>query len=128
MGVANEWCKPRGLQILLDMHTAPGSQNGFDNSGRRGNISLLEGKHLQEWARAVDKLSEWAVANIDADVLFGVEVLNEPAGFVSDAIWDAVKNYIDPQGYAAVRPQHGSERDLRDRLQDFPRGTELHRG
>jgi glucan 1,3-beta-glucosidase len=67
--VANEWAKPRGLHILLDLHTAPGSQNGFDNSGRRGNISLLDGTNLQDWARAVDKLSEWATANIDPDVL-----------------------------------------------------------
>ena len=93
---------------MLDMHTAPGSQNGFDNSGRRGNISLLEGTHLQDWARAVDAMSAWAVANIDADVLFGIEVLNEPAGFVSDAIWDAVKNFVDPKGYEAVR-RHSSD-------------------
>jgi glucan 1,3-beta-glucosidase len=106
--VANEWAKPRGLHILLDLHTAPGSQNGFDNSGRRGNISLLDGTNLQDWARAVDKLSEWATANIDPDVLFGVEVMNEPAGFASDAIWDAIKNYIDPKGYEAVR-RHNSD-------------------
>jgi len=106
--VANEWAKPRGLHILLDLHTAPGSQNGFDNSGRRGNITLLNGTNLQDWARAVDKLSEWATANIDPDVLFGIEVLNEPAGFVSDAIWDAIKNYIDPKGYEAVR-RHNSD-------------------
>jgi glucan 1,3-beta-glucosidase len=106
--VANEWAKPRGLHILLDLHTAPGSQNGFDNSGRRGNISLLDGTNLQDWARAVDKLSEWATANIDPDVLFGIEVMNEPAGFASDAIWDAIKNYIDPKGYEAVR-RHNSD-------------------
>jgi glucan 1,3-beta-glucosidase len=106
--VANEWAKPRGLHILLDLHTAPGSQNGFDNSGRRGNISLLDGTNLQDWARAVDKLSDWATANIDPDVLFGIEVMNEPAGFASDAIWDAIKNYIDPKGYEAVR-RHNSD-------------------
>jgi glucan 1,3-beta-glucosidase len=106
--VANEWCKPRGLQMLLDLHTAPGSQNGFDNSGRRGNISFLEGHHLQDWARAIDKLAEWAVSNIDSEVLFGIEVLNEPAGFASDAVWDAVKNFIDPKGYEAVR-RHSSD-------------------
>jgi len=106
--VANEWAKPRGLQLLLDLHTAPGSQNGFDNSGRRGNITLLNGTHLQDWARAVDKLSEWAMANIDPDVLFGIEVLNEPAGFTSDALWDAIKNYIDPKGYEMVR-RHSSD-------------------
>merc|ERR1719271_1139753 len=106
--VANEWAKPRGLQMLLDLHTAPGSQNGFDNSGRRGNITLLEGKHLKEWAHAVDQLSEWAVANIDPDVLFGIEVLNEPAGFTSDALWEAGEYYIGVayQGPAKAWPWH----------------------
>jgi glucan 1,3-beta-glucosidase len=108
--VANEWMKPRGLQILLDLHTAPGSQNGFDNSGRRGNgtPALLNGNHLQEWAQAVDKMSEWAVANLDEDVLFGIEVLNEPAGFSSEAMRDAIKKYIDPKGYEMVR-KHSSD-------------------
>jgi glucan 1,3-beta-glucosidase len=108
--VANEWMKPRGLQILLDLHTAPGSQNGFDNSGRRGNGTpgLLNGNHLQEWAQAVDKMSEWAVANLDEDVLFGIEVLNEPAGFSSEAMRDAIKKYIDPKGYEMVR-KHSSD-------------------
>jgi len=108
--VANEWMKPRGLQILLDLHTAPGSQNGFDNSGRRGNGTpgLLNGNHLQEWAQAVDKMSEWAVANLDEDVLFGIEVLNEPAGFTSEAMRDAIKKYIDPKGYEMVR-KHSSD-------------------
>jgi glucan 1,3-beta-glucosidase len=108
--VANEWMKPRGLQMLLDLHTAPGSQNGFDNSGRRGNGTpgLLNGNHLQEWAQAVDKMSEWAVANLDEDVLFGIEVLNEPAGFSSEAMRDAIKKYIDPKGYEMVR-KHSSD-------------------
>lgn len=28
------WAEKYGLQILLDLHTVPGSQNGFDNGGR----------------------------------------------------------------------------------------------
>jgi|AntRauTorckE5430_2_1112549.scaffolds.fasta_scaffold04094_1 glucan 1,3-beta-glucosidase len=27
------WCREEGIQIWPDIHTAPGSQNGFDNSG-----------------------------------------------------------------------------------------------
>lgn len=32
------WCQELGLKALLDLHAGPGSQNGFDNSGRRGDI------------------------------------------------------------------------------------------
>ncbi|WP_257032048.1 glycoside hydrolase family 5 protein [Paenibacillus sp. E222] len=30
---AFNWAEKYGLQILIDLHTAPGSQNGFDNGG-----------------------------------------------------------------------------------------------
>ncbi|CAG8435154.1 979_t:CDS:10 [Scutellospora calospora] len=32
------WAKKYNLNVVLDLHGAPGSQNGFDNSGRRGPI------------------------------------------------------------------------------------------
>mmetsp|Transcript_29433 Transcript_29433/g.68997 ORF Transcript_29433/g.68997 Transcript_29433/m.68997 type:complete len:216 (+) Transcript_29433:233-880(+) len=28
------WCRKYGLKVVADIHTAPGSQNGFDNSGQ----------------------------------------------------------------------------------------------
>ena len=31
------WARDNGLMVILDLHGAPGSQNGFDNSGRRGS-------------------------------------------------------------------------------------------
>ena len=27
---------------MVDLHGAPGSQNGFDNSGRRGKVNLCQ--------------------------------------------------------------------------------------
>ena len=33
---AFNWAERYGLQILIDLHTAPGSQNGFDNGGESG--------------------------------------------------------------------------------------------
>ena len=33
-----KWADQLGLKVLLDIHAAPGSQNGFDNSGRMGPI------------------------------------------------------------------------------------------
>lgn len=32
---AIKWMDKIGLQVSLDLHTGPGSQNGYDNSGRR---------------------------------------------------------------------------------------------
>ena len=37
-----KWADELKLKVLIDLHAAPGSQNGFDNSGRMGPI----GKNL----------------------------------------------------------------------------------
>ena len=36
-----KWADDLGLKVLIDLHAAPGSQNGFDNSGRMGPIGKI---------------------------------------------------------------------------------------
>lgn len=38
-----EWARKYGLRINLDLHGAPGSQNGWNHSGRQGEIRWLNG-------------------------------------------------------------------------------------
>ncbi|KAK5124912.1 hypothetical protein LTR85_001102 [Meristemomyces frigidus] len=38
-----EWARKHGLRVNLDLHGAPGSQNGWNHSGRQGSISWLNG-------------------------------------------------------------------------------------
>lgn len=33
---AIQWARNHNLKLIIDLHGAPGSQNGFDNSGQRG--------------------------------------------------------------------------------------------
>lgn len=40
---AIEWARKHGLRINLDLHGAPGSQNGWNHSGRQGSIGWLNG-------------------------------------------------------------------------------------
>ncbi|KAF2744776.1 glycoside hydrolase family 5 protein [Sporormia fimetaria CBS 119925] len=40
---AIEWARQNGLRINLDLHGAPGSQNGWNHSGRQGVIGWLNG-------------------------------------------------------------------------------------
>ncbi|QRW04085.1 Cellulase (glycosyl hydrolase family 5 protein) [Ceratobasidium sp. AG-Ba] len=40
---AIEWARKYGLRINLDLHTIPGSQNGFNHSGKRGQINWMHG-------------------------------------------------------------------------------------
>lgn len=41
---AIEWARKYGLRINLDLHGAPGSQNGWNHSGRQGAINWLNGR------------------------------------------------------------------------------------
>lgn len=36
---AISWARETGLKVIIDLHGAPGSQNGFDNSGQRGSAN-----------------------------------------------------------------------------------------
>ncbi|KAF2223763.1 family 5 exo-beta-1,3-glucanase glycosyl hydrolase [Elsinoe ampelina] len=38
-----EWARKYGLRVKLDMHGAPGSQNGWNHSGKQGDIGWLNG-------------------------------------------------------------------------------------
>lgn len=38
-----EWARKYGLRVNLDLHGAPGSQNGWNHSGRQGQIRWLNG-------------------------------------------------------------------------------------
>ncbi|SJL04662.1 uncharacterized protein ARMOST_08030 [Armillaria ostoyae] len=40
---AIEWCRKYGLRINLDYHALPGSQNGWNHSGKLGTINFLNG-------------------------------------------------------------------------------------
>ncbi|THY21207.1 glycoside hydrolase [Aureobasidium pullulans] len=40
---AIEWARKYGLRINLDLHGAPGSQNGWNHSGHQGAINWLDG-------------------------------------------------------------------------------------
>lgn len=40
---AIEWARKYGLRINLDFHCLPGSQNGWNHSGKLGSINVLNG-------------------------------------------------------------------------------------
>ncbi|TFK63908.1 glycoside hydrolase [Pluteus cervinus] len=40
---AIQWARKYGLRICLDVHGLPGSQNGWDHSGRRGVVNMMRG-------------------------------------------------------------------------------------
>lgn len=38
-----QWARKYGLRVNLDLHTIPGSQNGYNHSGKMGSVNFLNG-------------------------------------------------------------------------------------
>jgi glucan 1,3-beta-glucosidase len=93
---AFEWAQRRGLKVLIDLHTVPGGQNGFDNSGICGVCTFHKKPESVEFALSV--LERLARRYRDHPSLWGIEVLNEP---ISQEVWDLVDI---PKRYPAVDP------------------------
>ncbi|CEP08920.1 hypothetical protein [Parasitella parasitica] len=106
-----QWARKYGLRVMVELHTAPGSQNGWNHSGKSGMVGFLNGtegesngdRTLQiatEMIRFFDK-PEWS----NVVPLFGV--LNEPAMMKIPAV--RVKSWYQ-KSYNAIRKLLGPGR------------------
>jgi glucan 1,3-beta-glucosidase len=73
---AFEWATKYGLQVILDLHGAPGSQNGNDHSGRTGRRRWGNQDTIKQ---TLDVLEKLATRYATSPALAAVEVLNEPS-------------------------------------------------
>ncbi|KAI9735756.1 MAG: exo-1,3-beta-glucanase [Claussenomyces sp. TS43310] len=111
------WARELGLKVMLDLHGAPGSQNGFDNSGRLGDVTWQSGSeynvHNTLWA--LQALSDRYKG--DGDVVTAIELLNEPLGGSLDL--SALKKfYYD--GWGDVRSDNADTAVvIHDAFQDY---------
>ncbi|MFW6677311.1 glycoside hydrolase family 5 protein [Lacrimispora sp. AGF001] len=80
---AFNWAEKYGLKILIDLHTAPEGQNGFDNGGISGVCKWAQNPQEVEFVLTV--LERLAKRYGTRNGLWGIEVLNEPA---TEAIWE----------------------------------------
>lgn len=76
------WAKEYDIKILLDLHTVPGSQNGFDNGGLSGVAKWH--KSEKEILFALGVLERLGERYGHHQALYGIEVLNEPASW---SVW-----------------------------------------
>lgn len=93
---AFEWAQELGLKIILDLHAAPGSQNGHDHSGRAGPIEWTDKFNVTKTLKTITSLSE---RYCNQKSLWGIELLNEPGWNVP---LDLLRQFYKA-GYAAVR-------------------------
>ena len=79
---AFSWAEKFGLRILIDLHTVPMSQNGFDNGGLSG---VCKWSQLpEEVDYVVNLLGKLAERYGKRPGLWGIEPLNEP---ITEPMW-----------------------------------------
>jgi glucan 1,3-beta-glucosidase len=86
---AINWARKYGIRINLDFHTAAGSQNGWNHSGRLGTISFLNGTmgyaNAQRTLDYIRIIAEFISQPQYSGVVTMFGILNEPrAIFVSN--------------------------------------------
>jgi len=69
-------CEKYQLKLLIDLHGAPGSQNGKDHSGRIGTARWRRDRQCQQ--AGIEVLIEIAKRYRDSPAIWGYQVLNEP--------------------------------------------------
>lgn len=94
---ALDWAAELGLKVILDLHAAPGCQNGLDNGGIR---DVCEWHTREEYiSHSVEVLGRLARRYRSAAALYGIQVLNEPH---KDLPTDLLKEY-NLRAYKAIR-------------------------
>lgn len=76
------WARKYGLRINLDLHTMPGSQNGWNHSGKLGSINFLKGPmglvNAQRGLEYIRTLTEFVNQPEYAPVVGILGFMNEP--------------------------------------------------
>lgn len=86
---AIEWARRYGLRINLDLHGLPGSQNGWNHSGRLGAIGWLNGtagaQNAQRSLDVHDRLSRFFAQDRYRNIVAFYGLANEPRMTALDA-------------------------------------------
>lgn len=77
LGQSLDWANNNGIKVMIDLHGAPGSQNGFDNSGRRGSVDWTQGDTVSQTHTALNKIRDDHASH---PAVAAIELLNEPMG------------------------------------------------
>ncbi|KAI8443758.1 glucan 1,3-beta-glucosidase [Phakopsora pachyrhizi] len=79
---ALKWARKYGLRVNLDLHAVPGSQNGYNHSGRWGSINFLVGlmgiANAQRSFNYIRTLTQFISQPEYSNVVPMFSVLNEP--------------------------------------------------
>lgn len=99
-----EWARKQGLRVKLDLHALPGSQNGWNHSGKLGVVNWLNGTdgdlNRQRSLDVHDRLSKFFAQDRYKNIIAFYGLANEPR--MVDLSADAVIQWTT-DAYALVR-------------------------
>ncbi|KAI4944152.1 hypothetical protein J4E91_009007 [Alternaria rosae] len=98
LDAAIDWARQTGLKVIIDLHGAPKSQNGFDHSGHTASWpSWGDAESLSHTHAALSVISQKYAKPEMHDVVVAIQFLNEPflmkldremvKQFYNDAYW-----------------------------------------
>lgn len=103
---ALNWSSMYGLDVIVDLHTLPGSQSGQDNSGRLGDVQFFYNQsNVDRGVDALGKMVAWATQDKFNGVVKAFELVNEPyieAHKAGTIPWEFYVDFL-VDAYAAVR-------------------------
>lgn len=85
------------IKVLVCLHGAPGSQNGFDHSGRAGHAGWQTSPEARK--KTVDVMRRLAEHYSDQPSVWGIELLNEPTA----KLWQPTLRAYYQSSYEAIR-------------------------
>jgi len=115
---AFDWVEELGLLVVLDLHAAPGCQNGFDNGGIQGVCEWhTQPEYIEHSLNVLERLAERYHTR---SALHAIEVLNEPhweidTGILKKYTVDAyhrIRKYCRPEDVAVI--YHDGFRSFRE--------------
>jgi len=105
---AVEWASKHNLKVIVDLHGAPGSQNGFDNSGQKMDRPTWQTQqiNIDRTNAVIKKIASKFKDN--SNVVPIIAPLNEPAGFYDDVLTKATQYWYD--SFGNIRYPYGNDR------------------
>jgi len=114
-----QWLDELDMKAEIDLHGGPGSQNGFDNSGKRGDIHWVDESYPENRENLdrtliilrliANQMKIWIDEGaFRSQTLYGISLLNEPGGW-EETVWTACKDDFYLKGYDNLRNTFGPD-------------------
>ncbi|UZJ56272.1 hypothetical protein CBS101457_005592 [Exobasidium rhododendri] len=103
------WAKTHGLKVWVDIHSVPGSQNGYDNSGHAGAIDWASNpEYYTQTQYTFNRLATLFSQPEWKGTVTAIEAVNEPAASTVPAVATLINEYYPWARNAVARPPNST--------------------